>query len=217
MDDHPDHPTNDHDDDEIEIEAYCVRCRERVMMLNPTPVWTRRGAPGMRGECDMCGSTVFRMGRTAAHAQAPAPNMKRLRRIAESTRRAGPLQPKCGAFINYTAGDIYFATRLAEDLERTGIPTWFDPNTRPDEVAWATGHNPGLEECSHMVVILSGAALDDERARQSWEIFKGQRKAVVVAQIAPCDIPDTLRRSPRFDFALDYTTALRELVQALSS
>src|SRR5690349_16023558 len=58
------------DDDAPEldpVEAYCVHCRETVEMENPTAVWTRRGLPATRGECPICGGTVFRMGKSSVH------------------------------------------------------------------------------------------------------------------------------------------------------
>ena len=45
------------------IEAYCVRCKHMVEMLDPEPVWTSKGTPGTRGVCPDCGTTVFRMGK----------------------------------------------------------------------------------------------------------------------------------------------------------
>jgi len=214
--DNPDLQFDDFEDEE-EIEAYCVRCREHTIMLHPTAVWTRRGTPGMRGECDICGSTIFRMGRTSAHARAKAPNMKRIRRVAASARDTAHGSTGCAAFINFSPQDIYFATRLAEDLERTGIPTWFDPSPNNDGVEWATGVDPGLLECSHMVVVLSGASIQEEKTAERWNTFKEQRKPVVVALLGSCDVPDALRRSPRFDFNDDYQLALRQMVQALST
>ena len=49
------------------VEAYCVHCKETVEMDNPVAVWTRRGMPATRGECPICGGTVFRMGKSSVH------------------------------------------------------------------------------------------------------------------------------------------------------
>jgi hypothetical protein len=64
--------------------------------------------------------------------------------------------------------------------------------------------------------VLSADALRADQVQQGWEYFRGQRKPVVVAQVAPCDVPDDLRTRPRFDFAGDYKQAFREMVQALA-
>lgn len=48
--------------------AYCVKCRTKREMADPQPVFTANGAPATRGRCSVCGTTMFRMGETAAHA-----------------------------------------------------------------------------------------------------------------------------------------------------
>lgn len=200
-----------------EIEAYCMHCREHTVIVNPTPVWTRKGSPATRGECEMCGTTVFRMGRTDAHREIAKPNMDRMKQAA-----GGSLSPTARgpvvAFVNYSPADIYFASRLAEDLDKVGVPTWFDPGKQTDDIEWATGLHPAIEECSHMVVVLSDSALEAPHIVENWEGFKERRKPVVIAQIDAVEVPDILRRSPRFLFYSedDYKTSLREMVQAIA-
>jgi len=55
------------------IEAYCVKCKTKREMQNPEPVYTQTGTPGTRGTCPVCGTTLFRMGATPAHAGLPKP------------------------------------------------------------------------------------------------------------------------------------------------
>jgi DNA topoisomerase-1 len=50
------------------IEAYCVKCKTKRQMNDPQPVFTERGQPATRGTCPVCGTTLFRMGGTPAHA-----------------------------------------------------------------------------------------------------------------------------------------------------
>ena len=207
-------------DDEIEseeVEAYCVSCRQMTVMLNPTPVWTRRGAPGTRGECEVCGNIVFRMGRTEAHRHMEAPDVRAMRDIAGASRRRRGVQPRVAAYMNYSRADSDLARHIATDLEKTGIATWFDQDPNAvDEVQWASGVHPALVECSHMIVVLSDAAASAGSVREHWQFFREQRKPVLIAQAAECAVPDDLRRAPRFDFAVDYKQAFRALVQALS-
>jgi DNA topoisomerase I len=49
------------------IQAYCVKCKEKRDMLEADAVFTKNGRPGTRGKCGTCGTTLFRMGATAAH------------------------------------------------------------------------------------------------------------------------------------------------------
>jgi len=48
--------------------AYCVKCREKREITQPQAVFTENGTPATRGVCPVCGTTLFRMGRTDAHA-----------------------------------------------------------------------------------------------------------------------------------------------------
>jgi hypothetical protein len=207
-----------HDDiepeEEEEIEAYCVSCKQTVVMLEPSAVWTRRGAPGTRGVCEICGSTVFRMGKTEAHRALAKPQTLSAHLIGggKAARAAGGQV----AYINYSPPDIYFASQLAEDLGKMGVTVWFNPSAEPDEVSWATGVHPALETCSHMVVVLTADAVADEDVSQGWAYFREQRKPIVVALAGPSDLPDDLRRYPRYDFEADYKAAFRELIQKLA-
>lgn len=63
------------------LQAYCVKCKTKRDITNPQAVYTQSGTPGTRGTCDVCGTTLFRMGATEAHAGVPKP---------EKTTRAKP-------------------------------------------------------------------------------------------------------------------------------
>ncbi len=211
------HHHNEYDEPE-EIEAYCVRCKQTVVMVEPHPVWTKRGAPGTRGECDICGSTIFRMGRTEAHRGMVQPDISQFKDISGQPRKGkGRAQAAYAAYINSSPDDSRIAEQLAEDLQKTGIATWYEATVSTGEVDWASGVHPALEECSQMVVVLSGSALDESEVEKSWQFFRSERKPVFIAQVEACEVPDGLRRIPRFDFSEDYKTAFRELVQAMAS
>jgi DNA topoisomerase-1 len=50
-----------------------MKCREKREMDNPQPEYTAGGAPGTRGTCPVCGTTMFKMGATPAHEGLPKP------------------------------------------------------------------------------------------------------------------------------------------------
>lgn len=211
---------HDYADDDLiegeEIEAYCVLDKQMVVMENPVPVWTRRGTPGTRGTCPICGGTIFRMGRTEAHAGLARPELGLMLGEPRMGRKSGRgAQTRYAAYINYAGPDAYIAGQLAQDLARSGVPTWFAPPGDRDGSAWAGGVHPALVECSHMVVVLSPGALESAEVESAWTYFRKQRKPVVVAQVVVCQAPDDLRSRSRFDFTEDYKTALRQMVQAL--
>jgi uncharacterized protein DUF5679 len=43
------------------VEAYCVKCRTKREMKNPTEVTMKNGRPAMEGVCPVCGTKLFRM------------------------------------------------------------------------------------------------------------------------------------------------------------
>ncbi|HID63730.1 MAG TPA: type I DNA topoisomerase, partial [Anaerolineae bacterium] len=49
------------------MEAYCVKCKTKHEMQAPRPVFTGQGRPATQGICPVCGTKMFRMGRTPAH------------------------------------------------------------------------------------------------------------------------------------------------------
>lgn len=198
-------------DDYEELEAYCVSCRQKTPIEAPQAIWTRRGAPGLRGTCAMCGTTVIRMGRTPLHDRLKRPDPVQIAPAKIGRKLSGPV-----VYLNYSVPDAEFAEILAEDLARAGISTWM-PGPEEDLVQWATGVHPALVECSAMVVILSPLAVKATNVTEALEYFLKTRKPVVVALLHPTPIPDTLRRKPRFDFSGDaYKQPFRQLVAALS-
>ena len=69
------------------MEAYCVKCKEKREILEPQAVYTGSGTPATRGVCGVCGTTLFRMGRTEAHAALPPVD----KAAARAARRSGKL------------------------------------------------------------------------------------------------------------------------------
>src|SRR5215211_3079461 len=55
------------------LQAYCVKCKTKRDMDNPRPVYNQNGTPGTKGTCPVCGTSLFRMGATEAHADLPKP------------------------------------------------------------------------------------------------------------------------------------------------
>ena len=211
----------DEDDFEPEeIEVYCVSCKDKTIMENPTPVWTRKGAPGTRGTCDICAGNVFRMGRTDAHNGLRRPDTTPMfNEKAKPPARKGKksAQQSFAAYINYHADDTEIAKKISDRLSALGIPAWFDAelDQKGDGSQWASGVHPGLAECSHMIVILSAASAADERITKEWTYFREEKRPVLVAVVAETDVPDGLRNRPRFDFVNEYKIAFRRLSEQL--
>lgn len=201
------------DDHEIEdIEGYCVRCRETVYIENPQAVWTRKGQAATRGDCALCGGTVFRMGKTALHDETQRPQAISI--SDGDNKRNRPKLARDTVYVNYAPPDEATAQQIASDLEKSGMAVWLHDGE--DQTQWSSGVHPALKECSRMVVVLSGWSTQDGGTRQAWEYFRSERKPVVIAQMETTETPDALRRSPRFDFQADFKQALRQMLGALA-
>lgn len=71
------------------MEAYCVKCKQKREMADATPTFTKTGTPATKGVCPVCGTGLYRMGKTQAHEGMEAPEP--VRRKKKSDRRRGKL------------------------------------------------------------------------------------------------------------------------------
>lgn len=210
--------TDEYYDDEFDpdepIEGFCLRCRQSVEIEFPEAVWTRKGLPATRGECPDCGGTVFRMGASYLHEGQQRP--KAIGVAKDGGKRNLPKLSQDTVYLIYAAADDAIAEQIAADLEKSGIKTWLHGQTEEGEnISWAGGVHPALKECKRMLLILSPAAVAEEGIAMGWQFFKQSRKPIIIAQIEAAEPPDSIRRSPRFDFATDYKKAFRDLMHAL--
>ncbi len=44
------------------VQAYCVKCKEKVDIKDPKEVELKNGKPAVKGTCPKCGTGVFRIG-----------------------------------------------------------------------------------------------------------------------------------------------------------
>jgi len=199
------------EDEELEpIEGYCMRCRESVEIENPQPVWTRKGLPATRGECSICGGTVFRMGKTYQHDEKNRPEAVQ---VGDGKRR-GPKLERDTVYVTYAEADEDIARQIGADLEKVGIAVWL--HEHDGETNWASGVHPALIDCARMVYVMSQSALNSDPVISAWTYFRNERKPIVIAQIERVDPPDRIRRSPRFDFTSDYKRSFRAMLDVLN-
>lgn len=45
------------------MQAYCLKCRAKRDMRNPTPVTLKNGRPATKGTCPNCGTKMYRIGK----------------------------------------------------------------------------------------------------------------------------------------------------------
>lgn len=46
-----------------QVEAYCIKCKQKRGILNPREVTMKNGRIAVQGDCEVCGASLFRMGR----------------------------------------------------------------------------------------------------------------------------------------------------------
>lgn len=78
------------------MEAYCVKCKTKREITEPQAVFTANGTPATKGKCGVCGTTLFRMGATEAHAGLPKPEVQPR---AKSKRNGNSQQKRSGKLV----------------------------------------------------------------------------------------------------------------------
>lgn len=61
--------------DKVQIEGYCLKCKEHRLMQNPKPEWASNGSPATRGTCSVCGANMYKRGHTPLHDDVPKPEI----------------------------------------------------------------------------------------------------------------------------------------------
>ncbi len=139
-----------------DLQAYCVKCKEKRTMKDATAVYTKTGTPGTRGVCPVCGTNMFRMGETEAHADVPKPEViekpkrkkkkgkkKRKRNIGKLVIVESPAKARSiGSYLGkgYTVmaskGHVrdLLVTQLSVDVENDFEPRYRIPNKKRDTV-----------------------------------------------------------------------------------
>ena len=59
------------------MEAYCMKCKAKRDLSEPQAAFNKVGAPITRGKCPVCGTAMFRTGRTEEHTGMSAPKTGR--------------------------------------------------------------------------------------------------------------------------------------------
>lgn len=58
---------------EVIMEGYCVKCKAKREIQNPTAGFNKRGSAVVFGTCPECGTKIYRIGRTELHEGMEAP------------------------------------------------------------------------------------------------------------------------------------------------
>jgi DNA topoisomerase I len=128
------------------LEAYCVKCKTKREITEPVPVFTDNATPATRGKCPVCGTSMFRMGRTEAHEGMTPPERGALRRakrkgklvIVESPAKARTVGRFLGKeyTVKASIGHVrdLLRSQLSVDVENHFMPKYRVPNEKREVV-----------------------------------------------------------------------------------
>jgi DNA topoisomerase-1 len=120
------------------MEAYCMKCKSKREMLEATATFNAAAAPVTRGKCPVCGTSMYRTGKTEAHAGMIPPEKVEKRKgklvIVESPAKAktvGRFLGK-GYTVKASVGHVrdLLRSQLSVDVENDFLPKYRVPNEK---------------------------------------------------------------------------------------
>jgi formylglycine-generating enzyme required for sulfatase activity len=118
-------------------------------------------------------------------------------------------------FISHATQDADFAHRLADGLKQLGVQVWIAPDSiRPGE-GWVKAIERGLRESSHVVIVLTPAALESQWVEKETDVAialerKG-RIQILPLDVEACDVPLLLSSYQMMSFRRGYDTGFGRL------
>jgi len=123
-----------------------VKCREKRDITDPVAEYNAAGAPVTRGTCSVCGTKVYRMGRTDAHHGLPKPEVNRKKEVERKGKLViveSPAKAKTvgrflgkGYTVRASVGHVrdLLRSKLSVDVENNFEPHYRVPNDKRDIV-----------------------------------------------------------------------------------
>jgi DNA topoisomerase-1 len=142
---------------EVDLEAYCVKCKTKREMNEPQAGYNAAGSPVTQGICPVCGTKLYRIGKTPAHeGLEPPANAGRGRRregklvIVESPAKArtvGRFLGK-GYTVKASVGHVrdLLRSELSVDVENNFTPRYRIPNEKRQVVKELKALAKGAEQ-----------------------------------------------------------------------
>ncbi|MEJ5223729.1 MAG: type I DNA topoisomerase [Anaerolineales bacterium] len=119
-----------------------MKCKQKREMLDPQPDFNKSGAPVTRGKCPVCGTGMFRTGRSEAHEGLTAPSREEKRSgklvIVESPAKARTVGRFLGRgyTVKASVGHVrdLLRSQLSVDVEHQFTPKYRVPKEKKDVV-----------------------------------------------------------------------------------
>jgi formylglycine-generating enzyme required for sulfatase activity len=122
-------------------------------------------------------------------------------------------------FISHANEDADFAHRLAADLKRLGVRVWIAPESiRPGE-EWVDAIERGLGESSHILIVLTPAALVSPWVRKETNVAIALERQgnihVIPLDVEACKVPLLLSSYQMISFRWSYDAGFSQLADIL--
>src|SRR5215207_9629911 len=127
------------------MEAYCMKCKTKREMQDPVAMFNAKGSPVTVGVCTVCGTKLYRMGRTEAHQGLVPPEkpVKVEKRAGKLVVVESPAKAKTvgrylgkGYTVRASVGHVrdLLKSQLSVDVENNFAPKYRVPNQKKDVV-----------------------------------------------------------------------------------
>ncbi len=136
------------------MEAYCMKCKTKREIQNPEATFNAKASPVTIGTCPVCGTKLYRMGRTPAHEGLTPPEPKNNRKgklvIVKSPAKAktvGRFLGK-GYTVRASVGHVrdLLRSQLSVDVDNQFEPKYRVPNEKKEVVKELKGLAKKAEE-----------------------------------------------------------------------
>jgi DNA topoisomerase-1 len=76
-----------------------MKCKEKREMTGAEAVYTANGTPATSGACQVCGTKMFKMGRTPAHDHLPSPELTHTKRSRTAKKQQTTAKKRSGKLV----------------------------------------------------------------------------------------------------------------------
>jgi len=209
------------------LEAYCVKCKAKRDVTNPQAEFNAVGAPVTRGTCAVCGTNLYRMGRTPEHDKLPPPERKGKRPVERSGKLViveSPAKAKTvgrflgkGFVVRASVGHVrdLLRSELSVDVEHDFLPKYRVPNEKRPVVKELKELAKSAEE------IFLATDPDREGEAIAWHLMEAAEidpklsKRVVFHEITQPAITDAFSHPRQIDFNLVDAQQARRILDRL--
>jgi DNA topoisomerase I len=206
------------------LEAYCVKCKTKREILEPQAEFNSTGAPVTRGTCPVCGTKLFRIGRTEAHAGLNPPEPRKPERKGKLVIVESPAKAKTvghflgrGYTVRASVGHVrdLLRSELSVDIGNNFAPKYRVPNEKRDVVK-------GIKELAKTAEeVFLATDPDREGEAIAWHVMEaagidpGVTRRVVFHEITKAAIDEAFSHTREIDMHLVDAQQARRVLDRL--